>query len=108
MEAEAYANRMFTVESFMTEVTATMIPNPELLYIYSQMDYQLMDVGQNKPSIFPEMISQIRLRLTTHDTAAEGENLVQRIHRRLGIAASLFTSAWMVYGIKFEVMGEQT
>ena len=48
MEAEAYANRMlFTVENFMTEVMATMTTIPELLYVYTQMDYQLMEVGQN-------------------------------------------------------------
>jgi hypothetical protein len=40
MEAEAYANlMMFTVENFMNEVTAAMVPNPDLLYIYSLMDY---------------------------------------------------------------------
>jgi len=49
---------------------------------------------------------QIRLRLTAHVTAEEGENLVQQIHQRLGIEAPLFTSAWMVNGIKFEVMGQ--
>jgi hypothetical protein len=32
---------------------------------------------------------------------------VQQIHRRLGIEAPLFTSAWMVNGIKFEVVGQQ-
>jgi hypothetical protein len=85
LEAEAYANRMlFTIENFMTEVTATMIPNPELLCIYSQMDYQPMEVGQNKPSIVPEMILQIRLRLSMDDTSEDGEDIVQKIHRRLG------------------------
>jgi hypothetical protein len=107
MEAEAYANRMlFTVENIMTEVTATMTPTPELLYIYSQIDYQLIRVGRNKPSLFPEMILQIRLRLTARVTAEDGETLVQQIHRRLEIEAPLFTSAWMVNGIKFEVMGQ--
>ena len=52
------------------------------------------------------MILQIRLRLTAHVTVEEGENLVQQIHRRLGIEATLFASAWMVNGIKFEVMGQ--
>ena len=98
---------LFTVENFMMEVTVTMTPTPELLYIYSQMDYQLMKVGQNKPSLFPEMILRIRLRLTDHVTAEDGETLVQQIHRRLGIEAPLFSSAWMVNGIKFEVMGQQ-
>ena len=65
MEAEAYSNRMlFTVEAFMNEVTAAMIPVPELIYFYTHMDYQLMEVGQNKPTIVPEMILQIRLRLS--------------------------------------------
>ena len=60
MEAEAYTNRMlFTVENFMGEVTAAMVPAPELIYIYSHMDYQLMEVGQNRPTIVPEMIFQI-------------------------------------------------
>ena len=33
--------------------------------------------------------------------------MVQQIYRRLGIEALLFTSAWMVNGLKFEVMGQQ-
>jgi hypothetical protein len=81
MEAEAYANRMlFTVENFMTEVTATMTPTPELLYIYSQMNYQLMEMGRNKPSLFPEMILQIHLLLTARVTEEDGQTLVQQIH----------------------------
>ena len=94
MEAEAYANRMlFTVENFMTEVMATMTTIPELLYVYTQMNYQLTEVGQNRPSLFPEMILQIRLRLNAYVTAEEGATLVQQIHRRLGIEAPLFSSA---------------
>ena len=37
----------------------------------------------------------------------DGTNMVQQIHRRLGIEAPLFASAWMVNGLKFEVMGQQ-
>ena len=86
MEAEAYSNRMlFTVEAFMNEVTAAMIPVPELIYFYTHMDYQLMEVGQNKPTIVPEMILQIRLRLSRNVSPEDGEDMVQQIHRRLVI-----------------------
>ena len=106
MEAEAYTNRMlFTVENFMSEVIAAMLPAPELIYFYSHMDYHLMEVGQ-KPTIVPEMILQIRLRLSRNVSMEDGTNMVQQIHRRLGIDAPLFASAWMVNGLKFEVMGQ--
>ena len=102
MEAEAYTKRMlFTVENFMGEVTAAMVPAPELIYIYSHIDYQLMEMGQNKPTIVPEMILPITLRL------AKSVTMAQQIHRRLGIEAPLFASACMVNGLKFEVMGQQ-
>jgi hypothetical protein len=53
LEAETYANCMlFTVENFMMEITAAMTPTSELLYFYSQMDYQLMEVGQKNPAFF--------------------------------------------------------
>jgi hypothetical protein len=94
MEAEAYANRMMlTIENFMNDVTAAMVPNPDLIYIYSCMNYQLMAMGQNNPSIVPEMILQIRLRLSMDVTLEDGEDIVQQIHRRLGIAVPLFKIA---------------
>ena len=34
----------------MSEVIAAMLPAPELIYFYSQMNYHLMEVGQ-KPTI---------------------------------------------------------
>ena len=73
----AYTNRMlFTVENFMNEVTAAMLPAPELIYFYTHMDYQLMEVGQNKPTIVPEMILQIRLRLSRNVSMEDGTNMV--------------------------------
>ena len=94
MEAEAYTNRMlFTVENFMSEVTAAMLPTPELIYFYSHMDYRLMKVGQNKPIIVPDMIFQIRLRLSRNVSMEDGTNMVQQFHRLLGIEAPLFASA---------------
>ena len=80
MEAEAYTNRMlFTVENFMSEVIAAMLPAPELIYFYSQMNYHLMEVGQ-KPTIVPEMILQIRLRLSRNVSMKDGTSMVQQIH----------------------------
>ena len=79
MEAEAYTNRMlFTVENFMNEVTAAMLPAPELIYFfYTHMDYQLMEMEQNKPTtIVPEMILQIRLRLSRTFSIEDGTDLV--------------------------------
>ena len=37
----------------------------------------------------------------------DGTAMVQQIHRRLGIKTPLLTSAWMVNGLKFEVVGQQ-
>ena len=93
--------------NFLNEVTSAMLPAPELIYFYTHMDYQLMEVGQNKPTIVPEMILQIRLRISRNVSIDDGADLVQQIHRRLGIEAPLFASAWMVNGLKFEVMGQQ-
>ena len=53
------------------------------------------------------MILQIRLRLSRSVSIEDGTDLVQQIHRRLGIEAPLFACAWMVNGLKFEVMGQQ-
>ena len=77
------------MEAFINEVTAAMIPVPELIYFYTHMDYQLMEVGQNKPTTVPEMILQIRLRLSRNVSTEDGEDLVQQIHRRLGIEGPL-------------------
>ena len=53
-EAEAYANYfLFTVEDLMSDVTQAMSPRPELLYIYTQMDYEQQE-GSNKPTKVPE------------------------------------------------------
>jgi hypothetical protein len=108
MDEEAYANRLlFTVEQFMEDVTGAMVLKPDLIYMYSQMDYQLMEVGQTRPSPIPEMILQIRLSLQFGTDTVAGMETVQQIHRRLGITAPPFSSAWMVNGVKFEAMGQQ-
>ena len=55
-EAVAYANYfLFTAEDLMTDVIQAMSPRPELLYIYTQMDYEQQE-GSNKPTKVPEMI----------------------------------------------------
>ena len=52
MEAEAYTNRMlFTVENFMNEVTAAMLPEPELIYFYTHMDYQYWRLDKTSPPL---------------------------------------------------------
>jgi hypothetical protein len=53
---------LFTAEDLMTDVTQAMFPRPELIYIYTQMDYEHQG-GGNKPTRVPEMILQVRLRL---------------------------------------------
>ena len=62
LEAEAYANYfLFTAEDLMSDVTHAMFPRPELIYIYTQMDYEQQE-GNNKPIRIPEMILQVRMR----------------------------------------------
>ena len=53
------------------------------------------------------MILQIRLSLQFGTDTVAGMAIVQQIHRRMGITAPLFSSAWMVNGVKFEAMGQQ-
>ena len=63
LEAEAYANYfLFTAEDLMLDVTHAMFPRPELIFIYTQMDYEQQE-GNNKPLRIPEMILQVRFRL---------------------------------------------
>ena len=62
LEAQAYANYfLFTAEDLMSDVTHAMLPRPELIFIYTQMDYEQQE-GNNKPLRTPEMILQVRLR----------------------------------------------
>jgi hypothetical protein len=91
----------------MTDVTQAMLPRPELLYIYTQMDYKHQE-GGNKPTRVPEMILQVRLRLQNGIPTSAGLLTVQMIHDRLGMVALLFSVAWMVNGIKLEMMGSQS
>ena len=54
MEAEAYVNYFwFTADDLMTDVTQAMFPRPELIYIYTQMDYEHQE-GTNKPIRVPD------------------------------------------------------
>ena len=107
LEAEAYANYfLFTAEDLMSDVTHAMFPRPELIYIYTQMDYEQQE-GNNKPIRIPEMILQVRMRLQHGILTSAGPATVQRIHDRLGIAAPVYSVAWMVNGIKLEMLGSQ-
>jgi hypothetical protein len=106
-EAEAYANYfLFTAEDLMTDIIQAMSPRPELLYIYTQMDYEQQE-GSHKPTKVPEMILQVRLRLQHGIPTSAGPQTVQKIHDRLGMTAPLFSVAWMVNRIKLEMMGSQ-
>ena len=106
-EVEAYANYLlFTAEDLMTDVTQAMLPRPELLYIYTQMDYEHQE-GGNKPTKVPEMILQVKLRLQNGILTPAGPLTVQKIHDRLGMVAPLFSVTWMVNGIKLEMLGSQ-
>ena len=107
LEAEAYANYfLFTAEDLMSDVTHAMPPRPELIFIYTQMDYEQQE-GNNKPIQIPEMILQVRMRLQHGISTSAGPATEQRIHDRLGMAAPGYSVAWMVSGIKMEMLGSQ-
>ena len=53
------------------------------------------------------MILQVRMRLQHGISTSAGPATVQRIHDRLGIAAPGYSVAWMVNGIKMEMLGSQ-
>ena len=90
----------------MADVTQAMFSRPELIYIYTQMDYEQQE-GNNKPIRVSEMILQVRMRLQHGISTSAGPATVQRIHDRLGIVAPLYSVAWMVHGIKLEMLGSQ-
>ena len=107
LEAEAYANYfLFTAEDLMSDVTHVMFPRSELIYIYTQMDYEQQE-GNNKPIRVPEMILQVRMRLQHGISTSAGPATVQRIHDRLGMAAPEYSVAWMANGIKMKMLGSQ-
>ena len=93
LEAEAYANYfLFTAEDLMSDVIHAMLPRPELIFIYTQMDYEQQE-WNNKPLRIPEMILQVRLRLQHGISTSAGPATVQRIHDRLGMAVPGYSVA---------------
>jgi hypothetical protein len=91
MEAEAYLNRfVHMIEQFMEDVILPLQPLPELLYVYTQLDYQPME-GQQQP--VPEMILQVRMRLIDGISMQQGLSIVEAIQNKLGITAPLYNTA---------------
>jgi hypothetical protein len=76
----------------MTDVTQAMFPRSELIYIYTQMDYEHQK-GGNKPTRALEMILQVQMRLQHGIVTSAGPNTVQMIHDRLGIIAPSYSIA---------------
>jgi hypothetical protein len=82
----------------MADVTQAMFPRPELICIYTQMNYEHQE-GGNKPTRVSEMILQVRMRLQHGISTSAGPATVLMVHDRLEILAPLFSVAWMVNGI---------
>ena len=96
MEAEAYLNRFIRIaEEFMEDVIQPIQPHPELVYIYTQLDYQPTE-GSQQP--VGEMILQVRMHLSDEISVQQAPGIVATIQGKLGIAASLYSAAWMVQG----------
>jgi hypothetical protein len=103
IEAGAYLNRFIRiVEEFMEDVIRPIQPHPELVYIYTQLDYQPTE-GPQQP--VGEMILQVRMHLSYEISAQQAPGIVATILGKLGIAAPLYSVAWMVQGVRFEAMG---
>ena len=103
MEAEAYLNRFIRIaEEFMEDVIRPIQPHPELVYIFTQLDYQPTE-GPQQP--VAEMILQVRMRLNDGINAQQAPGIVAIIQGKLGITAPLYSAAWMVQGVRMEAMG---
>ena len=103
MEAEAYLNRFIRIaEEFMEDVIRPIQPHPELVYIFTQLDYQPTE-GPQQP--VAEMILQVRMHLNDGINAQQAPGIVAIIQGKLGITAPLYSAAWMVQGVRMEAMG---
>jgi hypothetical protein len=94
MEAEAYLNRFIRIaEEFMEDVIQPIQPHPEMVYIYTQLDYQPTEGPQQ---LIGEMILQVRMHLNDEISAQQAPGIVSIIQGKFGITALLYSAAWMV------------
>ena len=87
MEAEAYLDRFIRIiEEFMENVIRPIQPLPELVYVYTQLDYQ-PTAGPQQP--VAEMILQGRMNRNVQQTPS----IVAIIQGQLGLTAPLYSAA---------------
>ena len=91
MEAESYLDRFIRIiEEFMENVIRPIQPLPELVYVYTQLDYQ-PTAGPQQP--VAEMILQVRMNLNDGINVQQAPSIVAIIQGQLGLTAPLYSAA---------------